>query len=164
MYMLWRSLLCLFKRSSCILSHGWKWLIHWLIMFDSLFHSVKESLRGTVKRQTERSNTLKRWMLTLTWLRLTWKRYVSSQHREEATNHTSLSYTLQCLTLLPGLPHHPTFAPSSFPRHFLFTFCSPLFALTPHATEPSKDWVTMCLLPVAVCKSWHCISSTVICC
>lgn len=58
------------------------------------FFSVKEDLRGTVKRQTEHSNTLRRWMLTLTWLRLTWKRYVSSHCRAPITSHASLSYTL----------------------------------------------------------------------
>lgn len=42
---------------------------------------VNVGSRGTVKRPTERSSTLRRWTLTLTWPRPTWKRCVSSHSR-----------------------------------------------------------------------------------
>lgn len=72
------------------------------ISFGYIF-SVKDDLRGTAKRQTEHSNTLRRWTLTLTWLRPMWRRYVSSRR----------------------LPLHPF---SHLPLFFLFFFLWPILS------------------------------------
>lgn len=135
-----------------MLNLWWCWI--WIFL---CFFSVKESLRGTVKRQTERSSTLRRWMLTLTWLRLTWKRYVSSQSSAAASDRVGLSFT--CLTQLPGLSHSPTSHPplylAIFFPFFFFFFLSMLpqpWLFIPLRPKDNKDWVTMCLMPAAVCK------------
>lgn len=119
--------------------------------FVFLLHfSVKEGSRETAKRQTEHNSTLRRWMPTLTWLRLTWKRYVSSHSCGVTTNRTSLSCTLLCR--LPGFS--PLTRPPStrqFPLGIFFYIPSPPPlpytmppALTSHSSEPWKtakiDW------------------------
>ena len=124
-YMLWRLLICLFKRSS------YSFNIYDHINFGFPFFSpvsVKDGLRETAKRQTEHSSTLRRWILTLTWLRLTWKRYVSS--RAADTNHTSLSHLFHFLKhsfpfWLPGLRHSPKEHPPRPFHCFSFAFIAP---------------------------------------
>lgn len=103
-------------------------------------------------------------MLTLTWQRLMWKRYVSSQSNEVHTNQTCLFYTLQiwhiclvCLTL-PSTDHHPLFlSPFSFPDILYLTVPHHPQALTFNSAvlKDSKDSVTAFLLPATLCKSFH---------
>lgn len=175
MYMLWRSLPCSFQGQviECFLLQlmaGNDWFnISDQIEFVFLsFFSVKEGLRETAKRQTEHSNTLRRWMLTLTWLRLTWRRYVSSHTRAAATNHASSSCNLHawhnCLAFVILPPNTLPFPYSFFKLLFSPSMPPKPWLLVPLSLKDSKDWVAMCLMPWTVCKSWHCLSSTVICC
>lgn len=168
--MLWRPLLCLFKGQVpqtpddnlkyflCYCLPRYVSDVMSVIVFGFFcllsLPSVKESLRGTVKRQTEHSNTLKRWTRILTWLKLMWKRYVSSHSCTAPTSHASLSpyptYSVHSCTLLPSLawPSSPShLAPSPFSGHFLFFSPYPP-TLTPHSALPKwRQSARVCLMP-----------------